>query len=527
LKLLKIFLFYIQMTNHSKGDIDMSYETLRNNLLELIRRTSAYLPPDVESVITLKKNLEAKNSMAEMAMDMIMQNVGLAKKRSLPICQDTGTISFYVKCPISYDQLVFQKAAEEAVVVATEKGYLRQNSVDSLTGKNTGNNLGKGSPVYHFEQSREDEFDVRLILKGGGCENMSAQYKLPAQIGGKKYGRDLGGVRAVILDAIYQAQGKGCGPGFLGVCIGGDRATSYAHAKEQLLRTLDDTNKDQELSKLEEQIMQEANTLEIGPMGFGGKFTLGGIKIDHLNRLPASFFVSIAYMCWAYRRRGVILNSGGEVKKWLYETPGEFDVDFSQIPEMEMPSKGVKTLNTPVTEEQIRDLKVGDVVLLNGDMFTGRDAVHRYLYDGGDLDIIKGGIIYHCGPVIVKKDGEYQVMAAGPTTSIREEPYQGDVIGRFGLRGVIGKGGMGKKTLDACGKYGSVYFHAIGGAAQIYAKCVKKVKGVYLEQFGSPEAVWHFEVENFPLVVTMDSHNNSLHEKVDEISKGKITAILK
>ncbi|MCK4892533.1 MAG: fumarate hydratase [Calditrichia bacterium] len=504
----------------------MSYEALRENLLELIRRTSAYLPPDAENVINLKKNLEAKNSMAEMAMDMVMQNVGLAKKRSLPICQDTGTITFYVKCPVGYDQLMFSKAAEEAVVVATEKGYLRQNSVDSLNGKNTGNNLGKGSPVYHFEQTRGDDVDVRLILKGGGCENMSTQYKLPAPINGKKYGRDLGGVRAVILDAIFQAQGKGCGPGFLGVCIGGERASGYSHAKEQLLRTLDDVNPDPELAKLEEQIMQEANTLEIGPMGFGGKFTLGGIKIDHLNRLPASYFVSVAYMCWAYRRRGVVLTSEGEVKEWLYQTPGEFEIDYSKLPEMEMPSKNVKVLNTPVTEDQIRDLRVGDVVLLNGDMFTGRDAVHRFLYDGGDLDVIKDGIIYHCGPVIVEENGEYKVMAAGPTTSIREEPYQGDLIGRFGLKGVIGKGGMGKKTLDACNKYGSVYFHAIGGAAQIYAQCVKKVKAVYLEQFGSPEAVWHFDVENFPLVVTMDSHNESLHEKVEKISKERITSLL-
>ncbi|MEJ2050816.1 MAG: fumarate hydratase [Calditrichota bacterium] len=293
----------------------MSYEMLRDNLLELVRRTSAYLPPDVENVINLKKNLEAKNSMAEMAMDMIMQNVGLAKRRSLPICQDTGTISFYVKCPVGYDQLMFTKAAEEAVVKATELGYLRQNSVDSLSGKNTGNNLGKGSPVFHFEQSRGDDLDVRLILKGGGCENMSAQYKLPITLDGKKYGRDLGGVRAVILDALFQAQGKGCGPGFLGVCIGGDRASSYTYAKEQLLRKLDDVNPLPELAKLEEQIMQEANALEIGPMGFGGKFTLGGIKIDYLNRLPASYFVSIAYMCWAYRRRGMMMDTEGKVKE--------------------------------------------------------------------------------------------------------------------------------------------------------------------------------------------------------------------
>jgi fumarate hydratase class I len=504
----------------------MSYEMLRDNLLELIRRTSAFLPADVENVLTLKKNLEAKNSMAEMAMDMVMQNVGLAKKRSLPICQDTGTITFYVKCPLGYDQLVFIKAAEEAVATATAKGYLRQNSVDSLTGKNTGNNLGKGSPVFHFEQTRSDSVDVRLILKGGGCENMSTQYKLPTQVEGKKYGRDLAGIRAVILDALFQAQGKGCSPGFLGVCIGGDRAMSYTHAKEQLLRTLDDTNPNPDLAKLEEQIMQEANQLEIGPMGFGGKFTLGSIKIGDLNRLPASYFVSIAYMCWAYRRRGVILDSKGKVKEWLYQIPGEFEKDYSGIPEMKITAKNIKVLTTPISEEKIRELRVGDVVLLNGDMFTGRDAVHRYLYDGGDLDIIKEGIIYHCGPVIVEEGEKYKVMAAGPTTSIREEPYQGEVIGRFNLRGVIGKGGMGKKTLDACNKYGSVYFHAIGGAAQIYAKCVKNVKGVYLKEFGSPEAVWHMEVENFPVVVTMDSHNGSLHDQVEQISKKKILEIL-
>jgi len=504
----------------------MNYDNLRDNLLELIRRTSAYLPPDVEDVINLKKNLEAKNSMAEMAMDMILQNVGLAKKRSLPICQDTGTITFYVKCPVGFDELQFKKAAEDAVVAATEKGYLRQNSVDSLTGKNTGNNLGKGSPVFHFEQEQRDDLDVRLILKGGGCENMSSQYKLPITLNGKKFGRDLKGVEAVILDALVQAQGKGCSPGFLGVCIGGDRATGYAHAKEQLLRKLDDVNPYPELAEMEERIMQEANELEIGPMGFGGKFTLGGIKIDYLNRLPASYFVSIAYMCWAYRRRGMVLDADGNVKEWLYQIPGEFEIDYSRLPEMEMDTSRVKVLHTPVSEEQIRELKVGDVVLLNGDMFTGRDAVHRYLYDGGDLDIIKGGIIYHCGPVMVKKDGEWQVMAAGPTTSIREEPYQGEVIRRFNLRGVIGKGGMGKKTLEACQKYGAVYFHAIGGAAQIYARCVKKVKGVYLEQFGSPEAVWHYEVENFPVVVTMDSHGNSLHEKVEELSKKKFSKLL-
>lgn len=504
----------------------MNYQLLKDNLLELIRRTSAFLPPDVENVIALKKNLEAKNSMAEMAANMIVQNIGLAKKESLPICQDTGTITFYVKSPVGMDQLLFQKAAEEAVVLATEKGYLRQNSVDSLKGKNTGNNLGKGSPVYYFEQTRDDKIDVRLVLKGGGCENMSSQYSLPAFFNGKRYDRNLQGVRACIMDAVAQAQGKGCAPGFLGVCIGGDRASGYSYAKKQLLRELDDTNPYPELAELEESILKEANQLEIGPMGFGGSFTIGSCKVDYLNRLPASFYVSISYMCWAFRRRGMVLDVSGKVQKWLYQAPGEFEKEFEFPAEVEIGAENAKKLALPLSEADVRGLKVGDVVLLSGPMFTGRDAVHKYLFDGGDLPVIKGGVIYHCGPVMLEKNGKYQVMAAGPTTSIREEPYQAEVIKRFNLRGVIGKGGMGEKTRQACREHGCAYLHAIGGAAQIYAKCVEEVSGVSLEQFGSPEAVWHLRVKNFPVVVTIDAHGGSLHEKVAEKSKSRLAEIL-
>jgi fumarate hydratase class I len=181
-------------------------------------------------------------------------------------------------------------------------------------------------------------------------------------------------------------------------------------------------------------------------------------------------------------------------------------------------------LTTPITEEQIRELKVGDEVGLSGVIFTGRDAVHKYLHEGGELpgDVsLEGGVIYHCGPVVVKDEGgEWQVVAAGPTTSIREEPYQGDIMKKFGLRGVIGKGGMGPKTLAACGEHGCVYLHAIGGAAQVLAECITKVRNVYfLEKFGSPEAIWELEVDRFPAVVTMDSHGRSLHAEVAEASQ--------
>ncbi|MFZ5515854.1 MAG: FumA C-terminus/TtdB family hydratase beta subunit [Candidatus Zhuqueibacterota bacterium] len=500
----------------------MNKEKFTESILELIRRTSAYLPPDVEQVIALSRKLEKPGSKADFALDLVMQNIGLAKRRSLPICQDTGLLTFYVKCPLGFNQIKLHEAIEEAVLVATKKGYLRQNSVDSLTGKNSGTNLGPGSPVIKFTQSEDDDLDIRLIQKGGGCENMSTQYKLPAEFQGKKFGRDLEGVRACILDAVYQAQGKGCSPGFLGVCIGGDRASGYDWAKHQLLRTIDDVNPMPELAELESRIMKEANDLQVGPMGFGGKLTIGCCKIGLRNRLPASFFVSIAYMCWAYRRRGFILDQNGDVREWLYQTEGEFDkpVDFPET--FEIPKATVKVLNTPASEADIRALKVGDIVIINGTMFTGRDAVHKYLHEGGELDVIKNGIIYHCGPVILKEQGEYKTMAAGPTTSIREEPYQGDIIQKFGVKAVIGKGGMGAKTLAACEKHGAVYLHAIGGAAQIYAQCVKKIPHVYLEQFGSPEAVWEFQVEGFPAVVTMDSHGNSLHKDIDQVSLARL-----
>jgi len=496
------------------------------NILELIRLTSAFLPPDVQNTIEARRAYEDKGTLADFALDMVMQNIGLAKRNSLPICQDTGTVTFYIKCPVDFNQIGLISIIKEAVAEATAKGYLRQNSVDSLTGKNTGNNLGYGHPVFHFEQWEFEEIDIRLILKGGGCENMSTQYKLPAEFNGKKYGRDLEGVRACILDAVLQAQGKGCGPGFLGVCIGGDRAVGYEWAKHQLLRKIDDVNCEPELAKLEEQIVDEANRLNVGPMGFGGKFTVGCCKIGTRNRLPASFFVSIAYMCWAYRRRGVILDAEGNVKHWLYQAPIEFE-EQGQLPDsFTVNTEGVKVLNTPLSEADIRSLKVGDSVIINGTVFTGRDAVHKYLYEGGKLDVIKNGIIYHCGPVVLEENGKYRVMAAGPTTSIREEPYQGELIKKFGIKAVIGKGGMGAKTLAACEEHGAVYLHAIGGAAQIYAQCVKDVPNVYLKEFGSPEAVWEFRVEGFPAVVTMDAHGNSLHKIVWDDSEERLRTIL-
>jgi fumarate hydratase class I len=182
---------------------------------------------------------------------------------------------------------------------------------------------------------------------------------------------------------------------------------------------------------------------------------------------------------------------------------------------------------TPISEETIRALRVGDEVAISGVVFTGRDAVHKYLHEGGQLPPevkLRDGILYHCGPVVVKDEqGNWKCVAAGPTTSIREEPYQWQIIRDFGLRGVIGKGGMGEKTLAACKEHGCVYFHGIGGAAQVLAQCITRVRNVYMmEQFGAPEAIWEFEVSHFPAVVTMDAQGNSLHREVFASSEAEL-----
>jgi fumarate hydratase class I len=289
---------------------------LLESLVELIRRTSAEIPDDVNRALVTALENERKGSIAESALKIVERNIELAKRKSQPICQDTGSILFYVDAPTGLDHVEFEEVAREAVRVATLKGYLRQNSVDSITGENDGTNVGPGSPAVHFHQHRGTKLEVRLVLKGGGCENVGAQYSLPIEK--LKANRDLDGCRKVILDAVLQAQGKGCGPGILGVCIGGDRATGYELSKKQFLRLLDDRNTDPRLDELEQDVLRTANELGIGPMGFGGKTTLLGVKVCAANRVPASFFVSVSYMCWAYRRQGVSMGSKGEIQGWLY-----------------------------------------------------------------------------------------------------------------------------------------------------------------------------------------------------------------
>jgi fumarate hydratase class I len=270
-------------------------------LVELIRRTSSDLPADVESALEEARGREDAGSAAQGALDTILENVAMARRDSTPICQDTGTPIFYVKYPVGWSTISLKEQIRSAIADATKQAFLRPNAVDSISGINSGDNLGDDAfPTIHFEETEGDELIVDLMLKGGGCENVGAQYALPNNRLGA--GRDMEGVRAVVLDAVYNAQGKGCAPGVLGVAIGGDRGSSYARSKEALFRPLADTQNDPELAKMEDRLTEEANQLGIGPMGFGGETTVLGVKVEGMHRLPASYFVSVSYMCWAHRR---------------------------------------------------------------------------------------------------------------------------------------------------------------------------------------------------------------------------------
>ena len=300
--------------------------SLVSKIVDLIRSTSSSLPEDVLDALKSARQRETDGSSAAVVLGTILDNCAIAAKRGTPLCQDTGTLTFFVDEALR--DTVTPAAIKEAVAIATEKGYLRKNTIDAITGKSCDDNCAEGAPVVHYRMSscssgaRSSRPTVTLVMKGGGSENMSRQYSLPDSSLGA--GRDLAGVRRCVLDAVQKIQGYGCAPGILGICIGGDRATGYEVAKEQLLRPLDEygairptadeasvsldkLNSLEHLSLLESILLKEANSLGIGPMGLGGKTTLLGVKIAARPRVPASFFVTVAYLCWAARRRTISL----------------------------------------------------------------------------------------------------------------------------------------------------------------------------------------------------------------------------
>jgi len=281
---------------------------ITEHLVELVKSTSSDLSPDVEQALKDAFKQETEGSAAQGALGTILENVAMSRKTGRPICQDTGTPIFHVWYPEGGSQRRLREQIHAAVRTATERAYLRPNAVGALSGKNSGDNTGVDFPTIHFDEWEHDYLKIGLMLKGGGSENCGCQYSVPSPE--FPASRDIKGVRKAILDAACKAQGLGCAPGILGVGVGGDRGSSMIKAKEQLFRPLPDSNPDAELDALEKQLHREINELGIGPMGFGGATTVMSVKIAELHRLPASFFVSIAYMCWADRRKIMTVRNG-------------------------------------------------------------------------------------------------------------------------------------------------------------------------------------------------------------------------
>lgn len=280
-------------------------DKLRDQFLELIRRSSTDLPQDVEAALARGFEVEAEGSSSKGVIANILENVKLAREKSTPICQDTGSLIFEVSLPRGEDERPYEEAIKAAVAAATKAYYLRPNAVDPVTGKNTGTNIGLNTPVIHFHPWEQKHVFVRLMQKGGGSENVSAQFRLPE--GELHAGRDLAGVRKVVLKAVFDAQGKGCAPGVVAVGIGGDRMTGYQLAKGLLFRKLGQRSDDAELAKLETQLLEDINSMGIGPMGLGGKTTVLDVFVAAQHRHPATYYVSVAYMCWACRRRSMTI----------------------------------------------------------------------------------------------------------------------------------------------------------------------------------------------------------------------------
>ena len=302
-------------TGRKESEESMKEKDVAEKLARLVADTASALPGDVVAALRRAKQREKKGSSAEAVLGTILDNCALAAKNGTPLCQDTGALAFFVSS--SLRGTVTRRAVEKAVRLATERGALRKNCIDSLTGESIDTNSGGGFPIIHYVDDgfkKRGAGKVTLVLKGGGSENMSRQYSLPdASLGA---GRDLAGVRKCVLDAAYRAQGYGCAPGILGVAIGGDRALGYETAKEQFLRPVGAAGRSGNpvLAKFEKKLLSEINSLGIGPMGLGGETTVLDVKVASLSRLPASFFVTVAYMCWALRRKTAFFGVKEEAK---------------------------------------------------------------------------------------------------------------------------------------------------------------------------------------------------------------------
>ncbi|MFH0776830.1 MAG: FumA C-terminus/TtdB family hydratase beta subunit [Patescibacteria group bacterium] len=489
---------------------------ITDSIFELIHAAATNLPADVvESLISAKSR--ESDARGKIAFEIILENIARAKKSARPICQDTGAITFFVKSlPKNWEKI--GKAIIAATKKATKVGLLRPNSVDPISGKNLGNR-----PKIEFEISASSISKIQVLLKGGGSENVSAQISLPAETKFGLAGRDLAGIEKAARELLENSVAKGCPPGVASIVVGGDRAEAFKLAKKNLLTKIGTPNSNPVLAKMEATILRKINSTRIGAGGLGGRTTLLDCKIAKLPRHPASFFVTLAYSCWATRRAKIVVDSAGKI----------LANDFSKrmLP-TDFTPKNARKITLPTSEKEVRELRVGDLVAVSGCIFTARDQVHQFALKNKLPKNLQNLGIFHAGPIAIRQKvasrqvqqahykqarGKFsekeiwKIVAAGPTTSARLDAFTPQFLAKTGARILIGKGGMGEATQKALQKFGAVYCHAIGGAAAFYADAIREVRGVdFLDEFGMPEAMWELEVENLLAIVGMDAQGGKI-----------------
>ncbi|MBU0731369.1 fumarate hydratase [Patescibacteria group bacterium] len=466
----------------------MNQKTLKNQIIELYKQTASQIPSDVAEALIAARKREKPGSLAFEVYSVILENLKQAEITGRPMCQDTGTPAFYIKFGKDGFDLKVIKAIQEATDEATKQVPLRHNAVRVSDNKNMGTNI----PEIHIDFWDKPTTEINLLLKGGGSENVSQVHKLTGSE------RNEEGILRAALKTVFEAQGKGCSPGILGIAVAGTQVKACEEAKKQLLRKVREKS-----TSLETKIKNQVNKLGIGPLGLGGKTTILDVFIKDLDesyRHPASYFVAISYMCYADRRGKLIIRNTKariERKSRNFNYP-KFTQDF----------KRYNRVLAPIDKNY--QLKVGDRVLLTGEITTARDRAHKYLLETNKkLDI--SNVIYHCG---ILADCNQCIAAAGPTTSARMDEYQNQIIKKYDIKAIIGKGGMNKL------EKGAIYFEGFGGVGAMPAKLMRINKG-YKKDFGMPEAIWNIEVKEpgIPLLVTMDAKGESLYDKVEKKSE--------
>lgn len=478
----------------------MDYQKLVKQLVALYKQTATQIPADVANALIKAQKKEKKGSLSAEVMAVIIENLRQAEITGRPMCQDTGTPIFFIWFPKEKFDHKILDAIQQATKEATCAVPLRHNAVRISDNKNMNMNF----PEIHVNFWPRKYTEINLILKGGGSENVSQIFKLPESARNEK------GIVKYALKTVYEAQGKGCAPGILGIAAGGTMTGAVYQAKKQLLRQIGERSEHNNTAKLEGKIFDMANELGIGPMGLGGKTTLLDVFVKNMHtasRHPATYFLAVSYMCYADRRGTMTIKAN---------RPSLLTRPRIKWPAYEFKNKQYKKIIAPIKKDY--QLKAGDRVMLSGEVTTARDRAHKYLLQTKKKPAISN-VIYHCG---VLADCDQCIAAAGPTTSARMDEYENKVVKKYKIKGIVGKGGMNKLAK------GTIYFEGIGGVGVIPAKMMAIKKG-YKKEFGMPEAIWNLDIKSpgIPLLVTMDAKGRSLYDEVREKSRKKYERLIK